>query len=97
MTRQIENEPRFIDANNINLRLDTFADNDDLLVPVVSVKKAIAQTPTEDVVKIVRCKDCKFRICEQDPEHGKTTHTCSVLNTEVFREFYCYYGKAKGD
>ena len=48
-----------------------------------------------DFVEIVRCKDCKSHSCEQEPEHGKTTHLCSVLNAEVFKDFYCYHGTPK--
>ncbi len=48
--------------------------------------------PFADVAKVVRCKDCKYHHWEQEPEHGKTIHLCSVLNAEVFKDFYCYHG-----
>lgn len=51
---------------------------------------------TVDVVEVVRCKDCKYHHHrEQEPEHGKTMHLCSVLNSEVFKDFYCYHGTPK--
>ena len=45
--------------------------------------------------EVVRCKDCKYHHRKQEPEHGKTIHLCSVLNAEVFKDFYCYYGTQK--
>lgn len=45
--------------------------------------------------KITRCKDCEHHHLEQEPCHGKTIHKCSVLNAEVFKDFYCYHGKPK--
>ena len=45
--------------------------------------------------KVIRCKDCEYHHWEQEPCHGKTIHKCSVLNAEVFKDFYCYYGKPK--
>ena len=48
--------------------------------------------PAADVVEIVRCRNCKYHHWEQEPCHGKTEHFCSVLNAQVFKDFYCYYG-----
>ena len=48
-----------------------------------------------DFVEVVRCKDCKYHHWEQEPEHGKTIHLCSVLNAEVFKDFYCCHGTPK--
>ena len=48
-----------------------------------------------ELVEITRCKDCKYHHREQEPEHGKTIHFCSVLNAEVFKDFYCYHGTPK--
>lgn len=45
-----------------------------------------------DYVEVVRCKDCKYHHWEQEPEHGKTVHICSVIKAEVFKDFYCYHG-----
>ena len=45
--------------------------------------------------KVIRCKDCEHHHWEQEPCHGKTIHKCSVLNAEVFKDFYCYHGKQK--
>lgn len=53
---------RYIDANKIRLTAETSIDHVDLeaYVPLSAVRRAIALTPTEDVVKVVRCKDCKY-------------------------------------
>ena len=41
--------------------------------------------PTMDAVEIVRCGDCKYHYCELPHMRG----------VEVFKEFFCYYGKRK--
>ena len=48
-----------------------------------------------NTAEIVRCQNCEFHHWEQEPCHGRTIHRCSVLKAEVFRDFYCYYGKQK--
>ena len=65
----------------------------------VKVLEWIEQAPTVDAVKVVRCKDCKYHHWEQEPCHGKTVHYCELPHmrgVEVFKEFFCYYGKQKG-
>ena len=60
--------------------------------------KQIADAPTIDAVPVVRCKDCKYHYWEQEPCHGKTVHYCELPHmrgVEVFKEFFCYYGKRK--
>ena len=54
--------------------------------------------PTMDAVEIVRCRDCKYHYWEQEPCHGKSVHYCKLPHmrgVEVFKEFFCYYGKRK--
>ena len=61
--------------------------------------KQIADAPTIDAVEVVRCKDCKYHHWEQEPCHGKIEHYCELPHmrgVEVFKEFFCYYGKQKG-
>ena len=48
--------------------------------------------PAADVAEVVRCRNCKYHHWEQEPCHGKTEHFCSVLNAQVFKDFYCYHG-----
>ena len=60
--------------------------------------KQIADAPTIDAVPVVRCKNCKYHYWEQEPCHGKTVHYCELPHmrgVEVFKEFFCYYGKRK--
>ena len=60
--------------------------------------KQIADAPTVDAMPVVRCKDCKYHHWEQEPCHGKTVHYCELPHmrgVEVFKEFFCYYGKRK--
>ena len=60
--------------------------------------KQIADVPTVDAVPVVRCKDCKYHHWEQEPCHGKIEHYCELPHmrgVEVFKEFFCYYGKRK--
>lgn len=52
---------KYIDAGKIKFSGQTFDDGiGDKLVLLDDVRSAIEQTPTEDVVPVVRCKDCKF-------------------------------------
>ena len=60
--------------------------------------KQIADAPIVDAVPVVRCKDCKYHHWEQEPCHGKIEHYCELPHmrgVEVFKEFFCYYGKRK--
>lgn len=55
--------------------------------------------PTIDAVEVIRCRDCKYHHWEQEPCHGKIEHYCELPHmrgVEVFKEFFCYYGKRKG-
>lgn len=61
-------------------------------------KRLIKELSAIDSVKIVRCKDCKYHHWEQEPCHGKVVHYCELPHMrgiEVFKEFFCYYGKQK--
>lgn len=46
--------PRYIDSEKIEIRVPYGIDNDgEVLVPIAAVRQSIAQTPTEDVAKVV--------------------------------------------
>lgn len=62
-------------------------------VPEDEIEDIINGLPKADVESVVRCKDCKHHHWEQEPCHGKTVHTCSVLKAEIFKDFYCYHGE----
>lgn len=58
------------------------------------VKNAIENAPTEDVVEVVRCKDCKYR----------NTHDCKMWYQCVIcgdyhhwerDDYFCSYGERK--
>ena len=64
------------------------------IVPTIDILAA----PIVDAVPVVRCKDCKYHHWKQEPCHGKTVHYCELPHMrgiEVFKEFFCYYGKQK--
>ena len=52
---------RYIDENKIKFNGFTFEDADkEVYIRLSDVRQAIAQTPTEDVVEVVRCEKCKY-------------------------------------
>ena len=58
----------------------------------------ISDFQTVDAVEVVRCRECKHHYWEQEPCHGKSVHYCKLPHmrgVEVFKEFFCYYGKRK--
>lgn len=84
---------RLINADNIILTAETFTDeNGEALVTLRDVKKAIAQTPTEDAVCVVRCKDCAYS--REDAEIADLYH-CSLFRNMQKPDGYCSYGKRK--
>ena len=46
----------------------------------IKIGQAIKNTPTADVVEVVRCEDCKYKI----------KHTCAITGIETF---FCDYGE----
>jgi hypothetical protein len=90
---------RYIDANKIKLTGLTFSDiNNEVYFSLTDVRKAIEQTPTADVVEVVRCKDCKhlnvlnlhhiYAICE------KMNLLFEPFEIDT-REHFCSYGERK--
>ena len=58
----------------------------------------IEAAQTVDAVPVVRCRECKYHYWKQEPCHGKSVHYCKLphmRSVEVFKEFFCYYGKRK--
>ena len=58
----------------------------------------IEAAQTVDAVPVVRCRECEHHYWEQEPCHGKSVHYCKLPHmrgVEVFKEFFCYYGKRK--
>lgn len=56
--------PRYIDANQIRLTLETVydANNKDIMIPLSDVLRCIQQTPDADVAPVVRCVNCEYAI-----------------------------------
>lgn len=48
-----------------------------------------------DVVPVVRCRECRHHHWHQEPCHGKTVHTCDMLDAEVPRNFFCAFAERK--
>ena len=88
---------RLIDADKFEVYSYTFTSLD-FDAGVLSVLEKLDAAPTIDAVPVVRCKNCKYHHWEHEPCHGKTVHYCELPHmrgVEVFKEFFCYYGKRK--
>ena len=94
---------RLIDADalqNILLPITTALEHEygSLGGAVSGCMKHIDNAPTVDAVPVVRCREYKYHYWEQEPCHGKSVHYCKLPHmrgVEVFKEFFCYYGKQK--
>ncbi|MBQ2968689.1 MAG: hypothetical protein IJE10_11305 [Clostridia bacterium] len=80
---------RYIDINEIKFTGAVFEDRDgEIYIKLSDVKQSIEQTPTADVVEVIRCKDC-------DVPHNKWTG-CPNLNGFIPpSDFYCAKGTPK--
>lgn len=60
------------------------------------VSELIDNTPTADVVDVVRCKDCKYAEIKDNGVLRKTAY-CHRLNVSISGkgEGYCYLGERK--
>ena len=88
---------RLIDADKFEVYSYTLI-SPDFEEGVLSVLEKLDAAPTIDAMPVVRCKDCKYHHWEQEPCHGKILHYCKLPHmrgVEVFKEFFCYYGKRK--
>ena len=63
----------------------------------VTVVGILNELPAADVRQVVRCGECRNHHWHQEPCHGKTVHTCDMLDAEVPRDFFCGYGQRKED
>ena len=71
---------------------------DDYYVGLVAAETIVRIAPAEDVIKVVRCKDCKYRVPTTNEKWKKEglVHFCTI-HRENFRELtdYCNYGRVK--
>ena len=83
---------RYIDAEKIKITALTLKNDDEqLFVSLEDVKKSIVLAPVEDVVKVVRCKDCAFY---QDNNGGYPQQECRWGHGETpDPNDYCSYGE----
>ena len=93
---------RYIDANKIRLISKLVADeNGDILVPLSDVRRAIEQTPTENVVEVVRCKDCEYCRISIDTKTNISVQVCGyvgynpVQSSQVTDNDYCSHGERR--
>ena len=88
--------PRYIDADELIQKIDD--GNKSLLTSALAmtVIKMIDDTPTADVVEIVRCKDCKFSV----DYYNDGDCYCKIPTREMVWlgnnwNGYCSYGERK--
>ena len=97
---------RLIDANRVVK--DIISERDKIPYELVSEKpfkhgnsmrggirkalRCVEQAPAVDAVPVVRCRECKYH-------HDCGTHFCDALGMDCpdDSEFFCSYGKRKGD
>lgn len=60
---------RYIDADKACEIAIAHKDFGQCIADLVSLKEVLRDTPTEDVVKVVRCKDCKYFVDKQSENH----------------------------
>ena len=92
---------RYIDVNKVKLKgIAVFDENLDALIPLSDVRKALALTPTADVVAVVRCKDCKhLTVINNESAYARCEKTGYIFwsfRTDT-REHFCAYGERKED
>ena len=97
--RKEQQMTRYINPENIRLTaVGSVDDSGDILVSVRDVKRAIAQTPSEDVVEVVRCKNCIYRVPldhERYNYQNKKAMYCFCYNRLTREEGYCNEGIRK--
>ena len=92
------NEKRLIDAIALISYMDECSKESRFRVYYGYAENFINAAPTVDAVEVIRCRECKHHYWEQEPCHGKSVHYCKLPHmrgVEVFKEFFCSYGKRK--
>ena len=69
------------------------------MADLTSLEELIEDTPTADVVEVVRCKDCFFY--QKDKELARANYLnpekyCALLICEIDKNGFCSYGKKNG-
>ena len=81
------NEERYINPKNIDLKLGALEADGEILIPLSAVRAAIAAAPSEDVVKVVRCQECVWRIVN--------TEYCTQHHRGCWEKGFCDRGERR--
>lgn len=86
---------RYIDADALYKKLYPLdlADKRKYTINAKAVADAIANTPTADVVEVVRCKDCKQSYFVKSCSKYECRKGCGTLK---YANDFCSYGERKG-
>lgn len=96
--------PRYIDADTLIQKIDgwresiaeTYGINDEYVKVLGDVLDIIEDAPTEDVVEVVRCKDCKhWKDSDGIYRRGFDAESKCPLNLKEVYEGTFYCGKAE--
>ena len=75
------------------MNAETYTDeNGEVLVTLRDVKKALALTPTEDAVCVIRCKDCAY---SRESAEIVDLYGCNLSRGMHKGSDYCNYGTKK--
>lgn len=88
--------PRYIDATKLKAEFDKCLWGKEWDKALATV--CANNTPTADVVEVVRCKDCRYN------DNGNCDAICEVLEGDLIGvtlrcsdDFFCTYGKRRED
>ena len=90
---------RYIDINEIKFTGAVFEDRDgEIYIKLSDVKQSIEQTPTADVVEVVRCKDCKRCYEKRTKLNNQLMRFCMRMDGNEYKvnaNDFCSYGTPK--
>ena len=80
--------------------LDVVMSDDSIKHKGKAIRKRLKELPTEDVEKVVRCKDCKFAEanggdCNSTLPITYRNYVCEINETKYITLDFCSYGKRK--
>ena len=86
-------EKRYIAVDKLTAKMPILEEDREYLVLLSDVRKAIAQTPTENVVEAVRCRDCR----ESQATETEDVRYCFLWHDCRKGHDFCSYGKGAND
>ena len=86
--------PRFIDAETMPSGpiWDSLSDKERL-----GVLSYLLSSPTEDVVSVVRCEDCRYYDAGVEYYPDGTKNICRLLSRQMREDGFCHLGEERGD